>query len=85
MSFSRAGLPLSSLNAWTAEVEEKFVVFEASNRYFSDDTGSTDRLELSSEMDPYGILQRVAKEERLVHTQDNVVSYFERVKNEDQG
>ena len=51
----------------------------------SSDAGNSDRLELSSEMDPYGILLKVAKEERLVHTQDNVVAYFERVKNEEKG
>ncbi|KAJ7577702.1 hypothetical protein C8J56DRAFT_748562, partial [Mycena floridula] len=51
---------------------------EASNRYLtpSNDIGPFRVIPLGGDLDPYGYLQKAAREKKLVHTEDNAVECF---------
>lgn len=71
-------LPPSSLLPWKPVTQRGFLSLDFANRYFSsiNDYDNSPAIELSKDIDPFGILGNVVTDGR--HTSDNDVQYYER-------
>ncbi|KAK0460871.1 hypothetical protein IW261DRAFT_1317333, partial [Armillaria novae-zelandiae] len=65
------------LDKWTPLMYRGFPVFMVSNRYFrtAKEGSQYEVITFDKDIDPVGILQRLAKTD-MAHTEDNVVQYF---------
>ncbi|KAK0464105.1 hypothetical protein IW261DRAFT_1575314 [Armillaria novae-zelandiae] len=65
------------LDKWTPSTYRGFPAFTVSNRYFrtAKEGGQYEAITFDKDVDPVGILQRLAKTD-VAHTEDNVVQYF---------
>ena len=80
-----SSLPPGSLQLWRPLTDQGRICLEFSNRYFASGTDSMDQSDvaLGSGIDPAGVLAQECPEGR--HTEDNVVLYFDRTKDETSG
>lgn len=78
-------LDKSSVGQRKLDLENGFGALEASSRFFTkeEDVSDGERMEFSDEVDPHNLLLEVGTNDRLVHTQENVVQYFERRTDDD--
>jgi hypothetical protein len=78
--------PINSLEKWTPSYVSgtDHPIMEVSNRYFTQKihSSSNDIVPLEKDIDPRGILKKVAGTE-FVHTVENSVSYFKLVEDTD--
>ncbi|SJL08157.1 uncharacterized protein ARMOST_11520 [Armillaria ostoyae] len=72
------------LEKWNAGAYRGFPVFALSNRYFCTlkDGAHQEEVPFSKDVDPVGILQRLARND-LIHTEENEVQYFKSSVDED--
>ena len=80
-------LPPNSCHSWAPSLFENFPTIDIGNRYFTQrsEVLVDDIASFSSAIDPHGILAHSGGD-KYVHTMDNLVQYYERIKdNEDIG
>jgi hypothetical protein len=81
-SLFASALPPDSLQMWTPLMDENCICLEFSNRYLTPvHEADLEAVDLGPEIDPVGILASNAQ--GGIYTEDNVVTYFETIKNED--
>lgn len=75
-----ASRPGSSFAQFQTLQERSFRVIEVGNRFFlsQEEAGDLPVEGMNAVIDPLNILQQLAEEKRGVHTDDNVVKYYER-------
>ena len=79
-----AHLPDGVLETWKPLLDEDFICIELSNRYLTPDrlSHSYDSVPFDASIDPFGLLR---DKEGGRRTEDNVVLYYERVRQLDRG
>lgn len=78
----RRHLPEDTLLPWTASVFQQQKSIDIGNRYFTPRHSAHPQgiIPLATNIDPRGVLQKLQGSD-LVHTTDNSVEYYERIKN----
>lgn len=74
-----SNLPERALQMWQPQWSHGFIGLDASSRYFVSASGAETAAQspLGASIDPLGLLQRAASTRHLVHTDKNIVKFYE--------